>query len=761
MKLERQTIAIIAGVLALAYFVILGEAGQRDPPLIIRIVNAAAAGTLIVVYLVTAARRSDGVDRAVVLGLLLFAAAAVLAQFPRQAFDALLAALLYAAAFFVARTLLAMEAGRTALIRCLMVLSALLTFAAAARWLLSALEWWSLTAWSVIPPLDLNLPANPWGHRHDLTLLLVMLYPSWWIGRVRPARAAAATVVGVLTLLIVLVGGSRNLWLAIVVASAAFLIPTAVRYWPRDRRRQLAVGLAVAVAAGAITLTGIAGLVLQRLLMAESITARFAMWGSLIDAWLSKPIAGYGPGSFPWVLQQTDYFDTNVWAPRHPDSAIFQLLPEAGLLGVTAVVVVAVMLLPAILRGGSRAAGWVLITFAVAGLGANPTDFGFLVAVAMGWAAFAIPRGAARPIPRSVARRFVALASFACFVVIALVWAATAVADVAYLSARSAIHDGRIKEAIPRLEFARRLDPGMALYARQLGTAQLLANSTASAIESLDAAVQLNPSDDLAWRALALAHAASGDVGSAWASLGRAVETQRSDPTNLLLTAKWQLHDGSADDALTTLGEILQAWPTTVAAPGWNAFVPPGITTPDLLEVAIDRLTRGLPAPQVPGLQQTLLEVISGRGAAAEASARDLLGPSLGPVYVAVMTCEPDASAQLTTAPGQVRRTWVYWWVVVRQSRLDGQVDRRAERLLEIMTGASLDFDATDRHLNPLNENGAGGFSADIWGYRREPVIWPDYELLPSEPFGALRWLVEPREAVRSADLETMLPKCA
>jgi len=479
----------------------------------------------------------------------------------------------------------------------------------------------------------------------------------------------------------------------------------------------------------------------------------------LIDAWLSKPIAGYGPGSFPWVLQLTDYFDTNAFAPRHPDSVIFQLLPEAGLLGAAAVLVVGVSLLPAILRGRSRAARWVLITFALAGLAANPTDFGFMVAVAIVWAAFAIPRETESPAPAPSGRPFVRLATLACFVVVALAWTTTAVADVVYLSARSSIHDGRLHEAVPQLELARRLDPGMALYARQLGTAQLLTDNGSSSIESLDAAVRLNPSDDLAWRTLAFALVMSGDPVSAWAALERAVETQRSDPTNLLLAAKWQLQDGRDDDALATLAEILQAWPETVAAPGWDELLPPGVSSLNVIEVAIDRWSGGQPAPQVPGLQQTLLTAMAGRSDAAEALAGELLGPSLGPAYVAVMGCQPDASLLLEEAPAQARRTYVYWSSVARQSALDGEADRRAERLYEIMADAQW-FGPPFEALNPLNENGAGGYSADIWGYRRSPITWPEYEPLPSAEAGTARWLAEPREAVRSADLDDVLPRC-
>jgi tetratricopeptide (TPR) repeat protein len=564
-------------------------------------------------------------------------------------------------------------------------------------------------------------------------------------------------VVGILTLLIVVVDGSRMVWLAIAVASAALFIPLAIRRWPRDRTRQVGIGLAFAAVVGAAALSGIAGSVLQRLLTAESIEARLAMWEPLTEAWLSKPLAGYGPGSFPWVLQFTDYFDTNGWAPRHPDSVIFQLLPEAGLLGAAALTIVLATLLSPIFRGRSVAARWVLIAFAMAGVGANPTDFGFLVAVAIAWVAFAIPREPAGPVRAPAAHRLTKAALIASFGVVAVAWTATAAADVSYLSARSAISGEGLDEAIPRLELARSLDPGMALYARQLGTAQLLTDDAPAAILNLEDAVQLNPSDDLARRVVALAHSASGDSDSAWAALERAIETQRSDPTNLLLAARWYTQTGRDVLALATLGEVVQAWPEIVAAPGWTEFLPPSISTLDVVEIALDRWSQDVPSPEPRFLQPALLAVWAGRNNLAEESAEEELGPSLGPMYVAVMRCSANAPLLLERAPDAVRRTSLYWSLVARQSALDGQHNDRALRLFAIMTGDRLLSGPTDETLNPLNENGAGGFSADIWGYRRTPIAWPDHDPLPSVWAGAARLFLAPRDAVHSAGLYTAM----
>ena len=77
---------------------------------------------------------------------------------------------------------------------------------------------------------------------------------------------------------------------------------------------------------------------------------RGAMWKSLTDVWISRPFSGFGPGSFPWILQTTGYFTTNTYAPRHPDSAVFQLLGETGLLGVGALACLFLAAVPAMMR---------------------------------------------------------------------------------------------------------------------------------------------------------------------------------------------------------------------------------------------------------------------------------------------------------------------------------------------------------------------------------------------------------------------------
>ena len=184
-----------------------------------------------------------------------------------------------------------------------------------------------------------------------------------------------------------------------------------------------------------------------------------------------------------------------------------------------AVACLAVAIVPAVWRGRSAAARWALLAFAAAGIGANPTDFAFLVVLAIAWAAFAAPRE--RQLQR---RKTLTLANVA------------SVRDARHARGHRSglrLHDGRLlrlrgcrssvrvgdlRSAEAGLTTAVALDPGMALYARQRGTVRLLLGDLPAATrDDLERAARLNPSDDLAWRTLALARAEAGSVDAAMA----------------------------------------------------------------------------------------------------------------------------------------------------------------------------------------------------------------------------------------------------
>jgi tetratricopeptide (TPR) repeat protein len=736
---------------ALIYFVVVGGTGSGELQPTLRILNAVVATVLIGAYILRAAGRTDQLDRLLLLALILFAMAGALSQYPRQSFDAVLAATAYVAGLFLAREQMARDSVRRAFIWVCIGLSALFTIGAAALWLPQVGEWWELADHAVLPPLDFQLSSGPWGHRYDIALLIALLYPAWWMGRPSLLRRVAAVCIGVLGLAVIVVTGSRTTWLALAVATVAFGIPVILQLWRRHPRARVPAALGSVLIAAAVIASGGAIPLAERALNPASLGLRLAMWGPLTELWLERPIAGIGPGSFPWVLQLTSYFDTHSWAPRHPDNALFQVVAEAGVLGVAAMVLVAFALLSAVFRGRSNAARWAAIVIVVTLVGANPTDFAFLVVIGLAWAAYAAPR-AQRPILEGGRRRSWNLASLVVAGgIILIAYSSTLVGAVAYEAARSAVARSDLADADEALRMAMALDPGMALYQRQHGALAY--------VEDLERAARLNPSDDVAWRTLALAHEADGEADAAHEALERAVALQRSDPTNMLLAARAAAMAGRPGDAQTILAEIVQSWPTIVAAPGWLELLPDSVGTADIVDEAADRWLRGAPTPELVFDQGVWLGVLADRPDVLEAAiARTPMDDNLSSALASVIACDAEAGRILDRVTLAERRSPVYWQLRVRTSGLEGELDLKALRALQIMTGRSY-VSMPDRTLNPLDEN--AGLSADRWGYRRHPIQWPATAVsLPSVSAGRSLWLLDPRAAVEAAGLNDRFESC-
>jgi O-antigen ligase len=729
--------------LAIVYAVLLGGSAWGELHPLLRIANATLAAMCLVTFIVRARRYADRLETAIVLATAMFAVAGVLAVFPRQALDATLAALTYAAVFILGREILTTPRYRAAAIWSLRVLFVFFTLVFTVRWVPTVLEWWRLTDWSVVPPLDMRLSAAPWGHRHDLALAIAMLFPSWLVGRWSPTKAAVLTVTGILAVILIVIDGSRTLWLAMGIATVIIAAPTLLEVAKRHRNVAVSVAGAAGLLAGGFFLTGVGGAFADRLLTVGTLSARSEMWSALTSVWLSHPIAGIGPGAFPWALQLSDFFDTNAWAPRHPDSLVFQLLPEAGLLGVAAVALLAVVLLPAVLTAGHRPAAWALLTFAVAGIGSNPTDFAFLVVIAIVWASIALPSSGRDPAGRRI--RWMTISTIAAAAVVGVAYAATLGAAVAYERARALIHDGHAPAATrDHLATATGLDPGLTLYLRQLGTARLLSGDPAGALAPLRRATEQNPFDDLAWRALALALAESGNADAARMALDQAVKVQRSDVTNLLLRARLDRAQGHGDSLRTTIAELVQGWPALTVSPGWDAFLGGVMSSTDAVELAIERWLAGSEAPTHTDIQALTLTTMGNRRDLALAAAGESnLSERLLTAYRAVHTCDPDADQYLEATSDADRRQSQYWALLITHAGLSGTESHRAIRQYAIMTGGTdLSLRAGDL-LHPLRENDASGFSADAWGYRRPPISWPPWQYeLPSPQAGAANWIL-------------------
>ena len=493
-------------------------------------------------------------------------------MFPRQSADAVLGGLAYAAALFVARDILQEARVRSAFRAVTMGLSLIVTISVASIWLPLVFEWWSLTDWTVLPPLNLELPGGRWGHRHDAALLVVMLYPAWWIGRPSPLRAVVGVVLGLLVAVLVILDGSRTLWLSLGAATLAVGAPAAVRALRRlgDRAPVVMFGAIGLLAVGFVI---VSVSVVDRLTNLFSLDYRFAMWSELVGAWSERPLAGLGPGSFSWILQTTSYFDTNFWAPRHPDNAVVQLLAEAGVLGLVGAAAIAVAVVPPLARSSSKSAKWAIAVFVVACLGANPTDFAFLIAIAIGWVAYAVPHQVGDVVPIRATSRWPRVASLSALGLIGLFLVGSTIASTSHALAVIAIGQGRYEDADAALSTAIALDPAMALYWRERGITRVLDSRVADGTADLERAALLNPSDDLAQRGLSIAAVRAGDLDRARNAAARAASIQRSDPSNPLLASYLAQESDALDDARGDLAEVVQGWPTVPATSEWEGLL--------------------------------------------------------------------------------------------------------------------------------------------------------------------------------------------
>jgi hypothetical protein len=336
------------------------------------------------------------------------------------------------------------------------------------------------------------------------------------------------------------------------------------------------------------------------------------------------------------------------------------------------------------------------------------------------------------------------VAAFGLVIVVGVAFAATALAAFAQDAGRRALASGDLPAAADAFETAERLDPGLALYPRLLGAAEFLAGDHPAAEAALRRAVALNPNDDLGWRTLAVVQSEGDLPVAALDTIERAVALQRADPTNLLFRNGLELQIGLADRSVATSGEIIQAWPWLIGG---------GFFDPEALDAAVARAADGEPSPQSNALNTVWVAALAGDdGLLADAIAASGLTRSLGEAYAAAVTCGASVPAYLDAASAADRRFDEYWALRVREANAAGHPDAGAERAWEIMTGRDLDepLDA----LNPLDENGFFGLSADTWGYRRPPVTWPDIVAgLPSPDEAYRFWLMDPAGAAHAAGL--------
>lgn len=730
-----------------AYFIVLGSLAWRDVDAVIRVTNLLLGAAVVAFYIWRMPQRGDALDRSALGGLLLFALTCIASHYPRQSVDSMVLAILYVAALFGLRAILSREPERRLFAVGLMALSACLTLIVSVQFIVPFLEVWALSEWRVVPPLGLKVAPEPWAFRYEIALLLVMLYPSWWLGHPSGWRRAVASLVAVPVFTTVLLVGSRNLWLAIAIGGASVLVTT--RRWVRFKKLGRPPIAQLVGATFALLVLGMLFIppIVERALGLASIAERWAVWQATTAAWSAEPLTGHGPNSFPWLLQRTEWFDTHAFAPSHPDGAAIQLLAETGIVGLIAVGVIAIRILPCVLRSSMGAGRFALTTFLSFGVAANPFEFGALMTSAIVWLSLMCPRSDP-PSPAQIRWSVLRWSTVIAAICVGVAVSAMTVATLYYDRARESIAGGNWTSAGSSLRLAVVLDPAQAIYARELGILHLLSGDPTGAISLIQRTTELNPQDDKAWRVLGLAASEANESSLAEYALRRAVEVQRSDPANLLMLVSG-LQKGTVAQPL--LAEIVQAWPEIMFAPGWEQFVGQENSS-SIARAALNRWMRGDPSPQPLRAQPLFLAAIIGieEDRLREVPAR--MSESLRGLYVASMRCQ---RADSLSASHNDQRQSLYWLLSVRQAALDGRDSSEAKRMYRLISGDPILSQVEQTHLSPLVEDGARGSSTDTWGYDRLSVDWPSSPWdLPSPTIGLVRVYVDPQAATFSWRLE-------
>jgi O-antigen ligase len=737
----ERFIARFGPPVALAYFVMIGGTQWGEYSGFLRIANAVVATIFLVIYAARVTRRSDRIDGLMLLALLTFLLACLMSAFPRQSLDAALAALCWVALFYIARDVLAEGRARATTAATMMVLSAVTALFLANAEIGAAVRWIGLTNAQILPPLGMPVDVRPWGHEYDMAMLAVMLYPVWFLGHLGRLKIGFAVLVGIVLAVAVVLMGARNLWLATALATVLVAVPRLVQFFAKASR-SARIGAIGALAAGALLLAVFSGPILDRALTSSTISQRTALWSAATEAWIHRPIAGYGPGAYPWIPATTDFFNLNSGHHRHPHNVVFQLLSEGGLIGLVAAGILLVAVGWPIVQRRRTIELFPLAVFLFGGIASNPTVYPYLIVVALVWAALALPRDAIDSQATSGAghtvRRRLAFAGVA---LISVLTVPLLLGGVIYDGAVVAASKGETQRSRDALRASSMLDPGLAIYRRQLGIAELLDDDIDAAIGDLRRATALNPYDGVAWRALSIALVAADQPDAARAALDRALTRDRSDPANLLLLAQWQSEFADRDGLSDTAAEVVLAWPTVMFAPGWTDVLGDLLTPGEVIDLALARWHEGLPSPEPLVGQPLLLSILADRQDLTAAARLTGLSDRLVAANVAVLQCDAGAASALDLVPDDDRRTEVYWALKLQSASEQGDLDRTALDLYDLRTGSRPSSERAHEHLNPLRQINTSG-ALDPFGYGRLPIPWQEGEIVLPDPHAGLSRLM-------------------
>lgn len=439
---------------------------------------------------------------------------------------------------------------------------------------------WVVAGAPGLPPLRLPSEGSVFG---SVAVPPFLVWPAWALAGLiedpairRPIRLGLVAVGIPLTLL----SGSRSAWVAV----AATAILAGVPWLWKRRGRIVRPGASAAriIIMGAASLAVVAvaaALVIPRLGAVSSLLYRVSLWRDTLQAWSTDPILGIGPGMMPYARQAAAADYTFPVRQPHSHNIPLGVLGDAGIVGLTAgiVVVVAIGLIAGPWRtrtATGRAAAFVLIGLGAGGLSEDLTflpNFNVLAICLLAVALLDADAVRWRPIGRQPRR--LAVAGSGAAVIGLVLLAAMVTADAGAIAHRSGVDaaaDGRWDEAADWLERASAVDPWHPGPPKALAVAADAAGRPDLARRAAETAVARNPGDGQSWTNLALVCAGVGDAACQREASERAVATAaflEFELVNAALSFESLGDEDEADDAYrrSLLSQVLTAlatdWP--------------------------------------------------------------------------------------------------------------------------------------------------------------------------------------------------------
>lgn len=750
-RLPPRRLALFLG---LAYFLLIGGSAIGSLT-IMRMVTAAAAGALVILWIRDLRRSADLADGLAMAALLLYLLSSLLSSELRTSFDSALMGLAYAAMFGVARRELANEAARRQLVVLISAVGAVFVAIFAVAWGGQWLRWWSLTGRP--PPLNITLTdLEVYWFKYQIAILLGMLAAfSVALPRLGLPRALAGAVT-IISVLLIYISGARSAWLGVGGAAAFFVLGGWVKWRPKAR---VLVGLSVAalvLLVGAF-LTGAGQQLAGRLLDTSSIDIRRQIWGHALAHFWDRPLTGAGPGTFPSLITQNGYFVANEAIGRGPDSAVIQALAEMGLAGglVLLFLVAAVAAAVRIGRNQWTPFGFAaVLVFALSSLTNDSIYSPQLVALAVVSAALAGPTSGA--VPHDARERpvdeLLGMASHLAAGIVALGLVLSLVAAQLHDSAVSAGTAGNWLEALKDSSAAAELDPSNGLLVRERGMALLRTGQPQAALNSFLRATEIEPADFIATRSASLVASQLGEDELALSLARHAADLRPADIANIEVLVDISGKAGDSETQHEAIIELLQLYPWLPGAPSWRGLVSHASTSALLAGAAHASLSGPRDPRRV--VEDTWLTAAAGRSAHPE----DLTIRGLA----AILSC--DIGAAQADSQFALREGTPGIW----DTTLDTMLAREQSNLAALPQIAELGMLGWPR-TGVLVEGVPGGLSpyvdasedVRLYGSIEPNLPVPGSPIYPSSDEALATWMADPGATAQYAAPDSGLAHCS